>query len=83
MQGLIEAKTIQTFNERKEAMENMEAKKFTWGGQRSLTFYKKEFEVQFLHNSSSEYEAKAKLWVASYNALEYLQKADDAFAHEE
>jgi hypothetical protein len=32
MQGLIEAKTIQTFNERKEAMENMEAKKFTWGG---------------------------------------------------
>ena len=71
MQGLIGAKPTK------------DAFKFTWEGQRSITFYESEFEVQFLHNSRSEYDAKAKLWVASCNAPEYLQKADDAFAHEE
>lgn len=34
-------------------------------------------------NTRSEYEAKGKLWIASCNAPEYLQKADDAFYHEE
>jgi len=60
-----------------------EAFKFTWEGKRNDAFYKKEFETHFLHNTRSEYETKAKLWVDSCNAPEYLQKAEDAFTKEE
>ena len=46
--------------------------KFTWKGQRDISFYEAEFEIQFLSNLRVEYEAKANLWVASCNATEYL-----------
>jgi len=56
----------------KEAKPDKGQPKFTWEGQRDTRFYEEEFETQFLHNLRDEYEAKAKLWVSSCNAPEYL-----------
>ena len=57
--------------------------KWTWNGIRSIDFYETEFEAQFLANIRLEYENKAKLWAASCDAPEYLQKADNALNYEE